>query len=696
MINEIYPAHVSMQKHNISAVSYHKDYKLLPNISHRAPCYRIVLQNGSVTRVNSVDAELGRNLRKFGSNNGTYPSMNLASLFRLTCEDEINLVNKLTADDLTAERLEKIKGLCTEENSNWDKNILDKFRLSIVAMPKRILELLGEENVYEEIQILIHETNLVSDPDVFRNALKDALLGMLANKTDIELAVNLLFQIAAKKDGDDKPDKPVKPANVSIALDAEALVELGMPAVSVKFVQTLNERLMSSETTGTEIETDGELDAFGMPFTPLDEKMPSVKLAGGFDATLRSMFSSHRCQFRYGKIEDRSYPISKEMRISLQTALDWLGNLDHKEVTWVNLDRNVILFAYPDSLPKSKFNFTSLLKVPFDQKETFEAAAKRFLSELEKTHDPDHDSYANRIRFFVLRKLDRARTKVVFSKANDAKTLERFSDGWTLGCQNLPNFHFIKPPTIFPADVWLVLNRVWKMDGTLATDNYKPFKSYHGIELLLDPDLSIQQDLQSLISGANNLIPFLGQKLITKKGSLKDEIGKSYWMVGGLLSVIGLLLFRNGIRKDVYMEKFPYLYGQLLKASDEIHALYCRVVRNGDFPQQFAGSGMYLSAIESPIRSLVVLSQRMNPYITWAKTYRFKEIATEGLESWRAAWLCRMFEQIATQLLEVWDESTRLNDAEKAQMFLGFLAAFPKRENDQESPVSEIETDVEN
>lgn len=693
MINEIYPAHISMQKHNISTVNYHKDYKLIPNITQKAPCYRIVLEDGKVTRVNTVEVEMGRNLRKFGSNNGTYPSLNLTPLYRLTHEDDIFLVDKLTAEDLTIDRLEKIKGLCTEEKSNWEKNILDKFRLSIVEMPKRILEILGSENNFEEIQVLIRETNCVADPAFFRNALEEALLGMLASKTDIDIAINLLFQKALKKEDD---DKPVKPANVSIALDAEALVGLGMPAVSVRFVQTLNQHLMAADTVGTVFESSADVDAFGIPFTPLNEKMPSVKLAGGFDAKLRSMFSAHQCQMRYGKIEDGSYPISKEIRVSLQTALSWLGDLDHREITWVNLDNNVILFAYPESLPKTNFNFTSLLKVPFEQKETFESAAKKFLSELKKTHDPDDDSFANRMRFFVLRKLDKARTKVVFSNASDAKALERFSDEWTLGCRNLPNFFFIKPPTVFPADVWKVLNRVWSMDGKLAEGNYKPFKSPHGIELLLNPDLSTQQDLQVLISGANNLIPFLGRKLLDRKASLREELDKSYWMVGELLSVIGLLLYRNEIRKDVFMEKYPYLYGQLLKASDEIHALYCRVVRNGDFPQQFAGSGMYLSAIESPTRSLVILSQRLNPYLTWAKTYRYKGVAAEGVESWRAAWLCSLFKQISTQLLEVWNDTTRLSDAEKAQMFLGFLAEFPKREDNQESTVSKIETDVEN
>lgn len=139
------------------------------------------------------------------------------------------------------------------------------------------------------------------------------------------------------------------------------------------------------------------------------------------------------------------------------------------------------------------------------------------------------------------------------------------------------------------------------------------------------------------------------------------------------------------------MEDFPYLYGQLLKISDELHALYCRVVRNGDLPPQLAGSSIYPSAVETPIRTLNVLAQRMNPYITWAKTYQYKNVTAEGSESWKAKWLISLYEKNMTKLYTVWNPETRFNDAEKAQLFIGFLAAFPKRESTTDSePAEEV------
>ena len=86
------------------------------------------------------------------------------------------------------------------------------------------------------------------------------------------------------------------------------------------------------------------------------------------------------------------------------------------------------------------------------------------------------------------------------------------------------------------------------------------------------------------------------------------------------------------------MENMPYLYGQLLKAADELQVLYCKVVRDGEIPPQLVGAGVFQSAVEMPVRTLSVLSQRIMPYYSWAKSYRWKKIETKGTESWKAQW----------------------------------------------------------
>ena len=143
------------------------------------------------------------------------------------------------------------------------------------------------------------------------------------------------------------------------------------------------------------------------------------------------------------------------------------------------------------------------------------------------------------------------------------------------------------------------------------------------------------------------------------------------------IAILSFLLYRMDIRKEQYMNGFPFQYGQLLKAADELHRLYCQVVRDGDMPSQLAGSSLYQAAIEAPIRTLDLLQRRISPYYVWAKTYCLKNEEKSGI----AGWLCHVTEMIADQLSSVWSPDTRLNDEDKAQLFLGYLGSLPKSQN---------------
>ncbi len=96
------------------------------------------------------------------------------------------------------------------------------------------------------------------------------------------------------------------------------------------------------------------------------------------------------------------------------------------------------------------------------------------------------------------------------------------------------------------------------------------------------------------------------------------------------------------------------------------------------YPNVLAGSGLYSAGAEHPYKTLALLGQRMNPYITWAKNYRTKDIQKKEEESWRAGWYLALYERIASQLCGVWENQTRFDEEEKAQYFIGYLAAFPK------------------
>lgn len=374
-------------------------------------------------------------------------------------------------------------------------------------------------------------------------------------------------------------------------MESARLIEKGIPAVSEKFVTGLNQCLLKADSLQRDGNETNAIDAFGIPFQMVEEPMPSVKLAGGFDVTIRTMFKEQYCQTRYGKIENASYPISPFMRMELQAALEWISNAEQKNKNWMNIDRNEILFVYPSRMPQIQIAFVSAFGSPEDQSESFIERTEKFIQELRKS--------------------------------------------------NLPKFPFGISKELDPLESSEVLNRFWKQNGEVATDRFKPIPHYHGLELLMEPALPITADLHILWGKIVTLGPFLGT--LCAKRNFDHSIWKR---VREILSMLGLFLYRENIRKEEYMENTPYLYGQLLKTADALHMLYCKVVRDGDFPQQFVGSSLFQNASEMPARTLTLFSQRMMPYYAWAKSYQCKGINEPEKESWRARWLYSQYESV--------------------------------------------------
>ena len=241
--------------------------------------------------------------------------------------------------------------------------------------------------------------------------------------------------------------------------------------------------------------------------------MPDVKLAGGIEVKLRTMFKEQRCQTRYRRIENASYPISPQMRKKLQSALGWLGSAERKNITWINTDKNEVLFAYPTTLPEVEISYTRMFKRPEKRDIAFEEQAKKFIAEIHQSKKAGTDSHAEQIQLFVLRKIDKGRTKVVYTRQTEPYELEKQSEAWTAGCLNLPVFAFGQPNVPFPLDAADILNRFWNQKGESITDKFKPVPKYHGIELLMDSKYPVSADLHCLAEKAMVIGAFLGNKL---------------------------------------------------------------------------------------------------------------------------------------------------------------------------------------
>jgi hypothetical protein len=368
------------------------------------------------------------------------------------------------------------------------------------------------------------------------------------------------------------------------------------------------------------------------------------------------------------------------MRKKLQSALEWLGDKKQEDFTWTNIDAKEILFAYPSQLPQAPISFTRVIKRPKNEGGAFRKHAEKFISEIKYGREKGTDSCAEYIQIFILRKIDKAKTKIVYTRQTDAKELEICSELWISGCENnVPAFRFGAIRAPFLDKVADILNCIWKQDGTNASSKFKSVQKYHGIELFFNHEEPVvRRDLHILVQAGEQLGTFLG------KLNIEDVQAKLWYEIKDMIALMGLLLYQLNVRKETYMESIPYLYGQLLKISDELHTLYCNVERKGSLPAQLAGGSLFRAAVDAPMRTFNLLGQRMAPYIIWAKSYRTKKIMETGVESWRAGWLLGLYEMIADQLKKAWVSTVHFDDEEKAQLFIGYLASLPKKERSDE------------
>ena len=708
MINELHQLSVAMQEANIDTDTWHREYKPIPKISSKVPCVRIVLSGGKVDRLESILPQVGNQIRKYGNNQGTFPAMNLAPLYRIQDEGTIKKLESLMdSNGQVMEDLSVIQSWCLQ--NNWCKKFSRKYHISMENIPKQLAKILKDEAVFEPAERLIQAVESFSNMEVLHRALEEKAFEMLEKKTDVILALQILFYKG-------KPDKTSEEdfGSLSVIFDEDSLEDEGIPSIGLCFTKGLNNALLQAEKKQDEAKEQGEenhgQDAFGMPYTPLDDPMPEVQLDGGVSVKLRTMFRESRCQFRYGRSGNDTYPLGAEKRQQLKKALEWLGDRERKDKTWVKTGRKEFFFVYPSKLPKVHMDFVRQFRRSEDsdhKKARFEAEAKSFREYLTKTKETDAEHYPSNIQFFVIRQIDKARSKVMYKRCSTPDEIVRCSDRWQKAAQNLPllPYPISRQWTPFPFEVADIMNAIWRRDGVLASTKYKPIVSYHGIELMFNESAMMwEADLHRMVENSVNMAVFAGPWLNSVKGQNdRDRKDNVIWKVRDTLVLIGMLLYWLGVRRGDYMNEYPYLLGQMLKVSDSLHELYCHEVRKGEMPSQLVGNSLYVSAAETPLQALNMLARRMTPYLSWAKMNRDKRITTSRkdkdgnqmeYQGPTAGYYLAVYNRLANQLKEVLTEQNRFNDHEKALLFIGYLASYPKTERKDDISDSINETEM--
>ena len=676
MLNELYNLSTVLEASRIVPYSWHEDLKLLPNASERNPCYRILVgSDSSIAGIGPITMELASCLRKYETNNGdSFPGFNIRPLYRITDEGDKKHLKKWREGKEQVD-LNLIKAWCADDQAkNWDAKSGKKMNKCLGATPKALQEGCADmPSDFDALKTLCQRVAELgtSASDKFFHALETFILRSFERD---EYARHLLPVLIHEGSNSKKPDDDR--GSISVFLDVPDWKEY--PVAHEKTMKCINECLLAHRRVDGGMGVgDESKDAFGHGAEGQEDKLPEVKLPILGGVKLRAMFSEIPCQYRYGTIDAGSYRIGADSRKRAKGALEWLGAADREGATWGRADDKELLFAYPGIIPKAPVKLASCFgaRRQEDTEARFARYAEDVLISLKGLSFSLKDI---ELRVFSLRKMDKARTKVVFHRNYSAQRLEDAAREWQQGCANIPLIRMrawgeekgktilAEPETPFPLQISDCLNRVWKMDDTSAGKVYSVPKS-SGVELLLDESTVVHQVphlLAVAVQNSKGLFLSLGNVLHRNEVVDLKGFNKHKQLMP---AVLGLLLWKLGFKKESYMDNSSYLIGRMLKLVDELHALYCKEVRKGSLPPQLLGNALMAAALDSPTQALAQLALRIAPYLGWART---NSSDSAGLSRYFLKELGLVESKLHHQALP-----TRLDDAARAQLLLGYVSA---------------------
>jgi hypothetical protein len=692
MIDELVKAANAIEKAGIKSQDWHPRLKVLPKVTKNTPCVRVWLTaGGHIHDIEPLAEELGAQLRKYEPDNGkSLPGFNVRPLYRLLkTKDEIKKASRGTAG-------EKLK-------IEWTKDFLN--RAPIEQASNNFWEKTREglkqsfNRVREELEILCNNSlvegetlqklfKVVSQIDVghFQKEYDEKLRQKI---TDGTLPVTLMCYFV----DDEKKKKEDSNSRVSVPKFSLFLDILDYTDYSVaheKTIARLNDILcntLPNPAVSDSSKQNAAQDAYGLDADALNEKFPEVALPILGGVKLRSQVKAVPAQSRYHLCEAQTFHVGSESRKRTKRALELLSNPERNGETYGVAGDKELLFAYPRVLPKDKIPLAKLFGAQKDdsyQKEDkFDRLAKSVIEQLRGQGNAFFDA---QLEIFSLRKMDKARTKVVYYRNTTVESLEEASAAWHEGCQNIPLLGLkdwsekksektgkshpvaLVNQTVFPVKLHRYLNKVWKRDGDQA-GKVKIFEPTDGLRLLLEGQNEglVKHMMERFIQHAQ------GYFLTLCRSRGKDEIAslpdkKIY------PGILGLLLCKLGKNKEDFMKESAFLLGRCLRITDEIHRLYCEVVRKKDLPPELCGGSLLVSMMESPVTTMSQLAMRSAPYIKWARGGGEKGDKSGLVWYWLKQW------EVTADQLHTLTWPKRLIPEERAQIFLGYLASFPKSE----------------
>ena len=350
------------------------------------------------------------------------------------------------------------------------------------------------------------------------------------------------------------------------------------------------------------------------------------------------------CQQRYGLIESDACPVGPEVQARLSCALQWITDKSRENQTWADVSnscgynkQSAVLIAYADKMPATPLHLTGFFVADENDAEASELSAGSLFAASAKSLTQTlrgvvSDNPKLMISVLVIAKADTARKKLLYSRQFAAKRLIAAADQWQLAARNIPNIRirafdstgkpqWVSPRMPRPDGVVRVLNTWWESSGE-RPKRVSNARLGLGMALLLETGPACaeaaREALRALVLNATAVVLALGRSHIEGK---VFPVSKAFREIPLLVpATLGLVLAKANHEKGAYMRSNSYLIGRLLNMADEFHRTYCRVMREGQFPQRLIGNALMPTALENPKQGLARLAERLVLYLSVAPT----------------------------------------------------------------------------
>jgi hypothetical protein len=716
MLNELYSMSQSLSRCGLKVMTRHKDLKK----NRKTDGFILgIAEDGRVSSIEFCGKDRMEALWKIdsGENGVSFPGFKISGpLWSVNGENQevIDQIIKLKKEAV-AERSNLIESLLEGATFNYDlpdnkqKHYVKK---NLRDFPRKIAPVFADPppdyKILSDLLKRLTESSLSEEN--FLKSLSTALLTALQQGKLLAVAALLIQNFLLGK-WEDKERKFGK-SELTVILEPAGGIKYPFAITHPRTEEFVNEQ-MNLQMTGKVFTTGGKgaksrrgIDSLCGLETEIQTRFPDPILPEIKKTILMSMSSESRCQTRYGLQESAIFPVGKKTTQALLDALIFLTKEERKGKTWHGVPNSEgkkdLLIVYLEDKPDAAVNLADFFALDANDavsaEAQFEATAEKVCAALDGDPAISPDSL---LRVIVLSSRDQGRQQIALSECFQVKDIFQAAAEWRQAGNNLPSVYVLlqpkkgeklqrlSPSCLHPATLLKCFNTQWTNEGmrSCPVSSCDMGEIY---EIFLRQSARSEATAERLLTLAlqrnNGLLLALGNRLHGNNWS--GFLDRSRFAALLSVSAVGILLFKTGHQKEEFMKQAPFNIGRLLSLADQLHALYCKEMRSGDVPPQLFGNALMNTALQQPITAVALFAQRVLPYQAWANTAQSKNSDDE--EKRKRIGLAKYYLKELGIISHAINESTiptTLNDTQRAEMILGYLAS--NKESQQPSSQGE-------